>query len=295
MACNPVTQDKVGKVFPNADGTYSSLFSDGDKPLVVKLMSPEYSLTESFDGALDPNIWTDLHSVESGSIDPTDAANNVAISKYWPEGDQTDAGSTGDAWSELQLTLPIDAVQIEMGFREYTPASFTSVNFAKQKSIGFHSGPYGITNNNIAVKSECWSRSLGATPSMYTGSDGDNRGHLMTAGSPLMWVNGEGAWHDIHVLLELAETENGFGRYRIWRDGVILIDSNDPDMEASWDGTPSHECIPYSTRGNFINVCRINGWCDKKEASSSAYEIETHFLIDNFYIHANTVHGTTTE
>lgn len=252
---------------------------------VPYLASPEYEFFELFEGTKDTSRWTKDAWTIFGDIDPTDAGNKVLNLRYFPESEEADGGA-----AEASFYLPIDAVQVEMGFREYIPASYTSANTNNHKTVGFHSGTYGITSSNISVKSECWPVAGGGTPSIYSGYDGVNQGHVFTSGDPLLWVNGQSTWHDVHVILELAPADGQYGRYRLYKNGVLLVDTHSPDTIPNYAGPPN-QLVGFSTRGNFIRECRLAGYVNVDDPAQPLFPSECHFLYDDFYIRANSSFG----
>lgn len=253
---------------------------------VPYLAFPEYEYFEFFEDQKDTSLWTKDTWTVFGDDDPTDASNKVLNLQYYPESFD---GSGGAA--EASFYLPIDAVQVEMGFREYIPTSYTSANTRNHKTVGFHSGPYGITSSNISVKSECWPQAGGGTPSLYSGYDGTNQGHVFPETTKLLWEENQGTWHDVHVLVELAPTPGEYGRYRLWKNGILIIDNYDPTFESNYANIPGNELIGYATRGNFLRECRLAGYINLDDSGLPLFPTECHFLYDNFYIRANGAFG----
>lgn len=250
------------------------------------LPSPDFEFIDDYSGAKDSR-WSNKN-VEFGGQDPTNPENKVAIAKYWPEGRQAPASGQEHAWSESVFILPVNAVQIEMGFRQFVPASYTNANVGNCKLVGFHSGPYGVINSNVNVATEVWPVAGGGEASLYTGSYARNYGQLRPANASPVWLNGEGKWSNIHVLLELAKDSSSFGRYRLWRDDELLVDNATQTMrEEVWDGTPPSEIIKFSERGNFITDCRVHGWFNSRLGQAFEGSTEVHFLFDDFYLRAN--------
>lgn len=254
--------------------------------LVFSLTNPDYELTNDFSEALDPLIYTKANYVTSPF---DDNGEDVMSANYAPEGLQ---GGT-HCNSEVEISLPVNAVQVLVKFREYIPASYTSANVSNQKTVGFWSGAYGIVNANIAVTSECWPISGEDTngyPSIYTGNDGVNYGHYYVPDEDKLplWVAGDGNWHDVWVLLELAEQSGDYGRYRIWRDKELIVDSDNPNYSGYMEGVSARETIHYSTRGNFIDTVRLFGWANSADGTNPAFAGTMHFLYDDLVVQANT-------
>lgn len=276
----PTAQDMRGRLTDLGGGSWGKLIAQGNTPT---LTSPDFTFTSTADGT-QPTEMTPTAYITYGATDPTNGANKVISADYAPEGVQ--AGDNG-CWSEINIEIP-NAVQVILKFKEYIPATYSNANVANHKSVGFASGPYGITASNISVRTECWPATGGATPSMYIGMDGFNYGHWMTTGDPLLWENGDGAWHEIVAVLELAPAQGQFGRYRIYRDGVKLIDSDAGNgMYAPFGEVPSHERVTYATRGNYIDSVRLCGWANVDDALNPAFAGTMHFLYDDIEITAN--------
>ena len=91
-----------------------------DISYIRTLVDPEYSYTDDFEDKRDEEFWYKSANNNFQAIDVTDKSNYVVESMYGsPEALQ----SGGDHWSELSGKLPLKAVQIEFGFREFTLAS----------------------------------------------------------------------------------------------------------------------------------------------------------------------------
>lgn len=253
---------------------------------VPYLASPEYEYFELFEGAKNGALWTKDAWTIFGDTDPTDSGNKVLNLRY------SDSAESEGGAAEASFYLPIDAVQVEMGFREYIPASYTSANTRNHKTVGFHSGSYGITSSNISVKSECWPLAGGASPSLYSGYDGVNQGHVFPGTRVPLWTENQGAWHDVHVLVELATAPGEYGRYRLWKNGTLILDSDDPTFEENYDSIPGNQLIGYSTRGNFLRECRLAGYVNIDDGGQPLFPSEVNFLYDNFYIRANSAFGS---
>ena len=253
-----------------------------------QLSSPDWSFTDDFSGSRNTSIYTKSTFTTYGF---NDNGNTVLSANYAPEG--ITAGYHAD--SEQEITLPINAVQVLLKFREFIPASYTSANCGNQKTVGFWSGAYGTIYANISVTSECWPVNGNGIPSIYTGNDGVNYGHFQipnNAGTPL-WLAGDGNWHKTWALIELAQSPGDFGRYRIWRDGNVIVDSNNTAYDSYMPDVSCRDTLHYSSRGNFIDKVRMFGWCNVKSGSeTAAFAGTVHFLYDDLEIYANATHKT---
>lgn len=251
----------------------------------IQLTAPDWTFSDDFSGVKDTSIYTKSTFTTYGY---NDGGNTVLSANYAPEG----IIEANHADSEVELELPIDAVQVLVKFREYVPTTYTSANCNNHKSVGFWSGEYGMVYANIAVTSECWPEANNGTPSISVGNDGVNYGqHFLPndSGAPL-WIAGDGNWHHTVALLTLAEDAQSYGRYRIWRDGVLIVDSENSDYRGYMPEVPVRETLHYSTRGNFIDTVRLFGWCNVNDDSSPAFAGTMHFLYDDLEIQANTTH-----
>ena len=272
----------------NKDGNRAAI-----PTLVPELTSPDYLLTETFEGTKNATVFNKDASTTWGMTDPTDAGNKVLSANYTVEGWNGVDGSN----TEQELLLPIDAVQLIVKFREYTPASYTTTDAANHKSLAFWSGPYGVSSSYITINSECWPRAGGGTPSVNAGGNGDNWGHCLTSGDPLLWIDADTQWHDVCAVLELADGAGNFGRFRIYRDNILLIDTDSVNMAASEVSPlpPSNEVITFSTVGNYIDTVRLFGWCNNAVVNVTPYASEMHFLYDDLEITANSTFKTIVE
>lgn len=253
---------------------------------VPELTSPDFHLVANLSGAKDTSVFDKDAYTVWGADDPTEVGNKVLEARYSPDGLQGDLSN----FSEQEIALPIDAVQVVVKFREYTPATYSSVDTANHKSVGFWSGAYGKTSANISISSECWPRSGDGYPSMYAGNDGTNFGHFrypFAVETPL-WIEAEGAWHDVTVVIELAKEEGAFGRYRFYRNEELIVDSDDQRMFVDYNANlRARAAMAYATRGNFIDTIRLFGWANKNSGSAQTFVDPMVFLYDDIEVQAN--------
>jgi len=265
------------------------IITAGGLPTIV---APDWTFTDGFESTADHTFWLgDGESVEYGVEDPTEPQNKVMKMIYTP-----DLLPSNDAWSEYDFRLGIDAVQIEMSWKQYIPASYHHIE-KNHKVFALWSGEYGKIKANISVSSEAWGNDTegGALPSVYTGVDGNNYGHNMNSVKTKIWADGEGQWTNMHVFLELAENNNGYGRMDIYRDGQLLTSTHSSTLNKSYSSAPDGiHLIPYSNRGNFIDQGTLLGWANGDEGVNGGFTTETVFLIDDFSIKARASHGDIT-
>lgn len=255
----------------------------------TRLVAPEWTFSDDFEGARDSSVWLGSGVyVDYGVVDPTNSANKVMRMRYVPnsEGD-------GDSWSEYDFKIGVDAVQVVLSWRQYVPTSYDHIE-NNHKVFALWSGTYGKVKANISVSSEAWGSDSqnGALPSVYVGVDGSNYGHNMNSNNTPIWIDGEGKWITFHVFLELAENSTDFGRMEIYRDGNLITGTHSNSLTKAYSTAPTgYELIKYSTRGNYIDQGTVLGWANGD--TNGGFEVETQFLIDDFKIQANTVHGET--
>ncbi|VAW10764.1 hypothetical protein MNBD_BACTEROID03-2555 [hydrothermal vent metagenome] len=210
----------------------------------------------------------------------------------------------GDSWSEYDFNLvsngvPIQAVQVEVSFKMFTPADYAPVE-NNHKFFYLHSGNYGNSVANIVVNSEAWGNGTVALPSINPGIDQVNYGHSWNMDQIPIWETGAGSWSTYQVFLEVATDQNDYGFYEIFKDGVFLTSTYEPTLNNwGWTGVGNpnfngNELIRYATStinngGNFIDKGTLLGWANG--ATDGGFLVDTKFLIDDFRIRANSVHG----
>lgn len=251
----------------------------------TKLSDPDWEFQDNFERKSlleESTFWGNSTSTSYGESCPGDSSDgsNSLVFHYSP-----DEPEPGHSWSEKRFHLPIDAVQVEMSYRLYIPSNYKHAP-ANHKSFVLWSGTYGKANANISVSSENWPTENGASPSVYIGVDGVNFGHSMKKDRPIMFEDNLGSWIDVHVFLELAETEDDFGRLEIFKDGEYITGNMNTQVE-SYAKTPLQEQLRYSKSGNFIDQGYLLGW------ANGGFKTETDFCIDNFSIRANSTHKPT--
>jgi len=220
----------------------------------TQIVSPEFTFTDDFTGIKDTSFWGDGTWVTYGA-DATGSgyAGKVLSMRY-------QAGASGvDSFSEQRFALD-DAVQVEMSYRVFIPANYTHRNDApgNNKIAAFWSGDIGITASNISLYVESQPNSGNTKPDLYLGQDGANYGHTDRVGGADIFLDSDGAWHDVAIYFELSEQEGEYGMMEVWLDDVLILGTHLAGMTVV--SPPIAEQIGYSTRGNFIDQGYIFGW-----------------------------------
>ncbi len=266
------------------------LLSIGSVLAQTQLVEPEWVFFDDFEGSKDNSFWSgEGVYLDYGVADPTRDSNKVMAMRYVPNSE-----GAGDSWSEYDFKIGIDAVQVEMSWRQYVPTDYEHIE-NNHKVFALWSGTYGKVNANISVSSEAWGSSSldGALPSVYVGVDGSNFGHNMNSNQLPIWQDGEGRWVTMHVFLELAPGPGSYGRMEVYRDGKLITGTHSSTLQKAYSDAPTGtELIKYSSRGNYIDQGTLLGWANG--ADDGGFNVETVFLIDNFTIKANSSHGDTT-
>ncbi|MDN3638502.1 hypothetical protein QWY82_06745 [Simiduia curdlanivorans] len=256
--------------------------------LDIGLVDPEWEFSDDFESPTpDASFWQGEGVYLRYSIpDPTSSGNKVMEMKYVPNSE-----GSGDSWSEYDFRLGVNAVQLHMSFDIYIPEDYIHIEH-NHKLFYLWSGVYGTSNANISINSEMWGMPGGASPSIYIGVDGNNYGHSMISGEPLIMKDREGSWSRIDVLLQLAEDSHTKGSVEIYKDGVFITGTHHPQLQKAYTQAPlGKNLIPFSTRGNFIDQGTLLGWANG--ADGGGFLVDTVFLIDNFKIQANSKIGAT--
>ncbi|MCF6314406.1 MAG: InlB B-repeat-containing protein, partial [Verrucomicrobiales bacterium] len=246
------------------------------------LVNPEWEFFDDFEGAVDNSFWSGSGVYMSYGVDRADATSKVLEARYVPNSE-----GAGDSWSEYDFLLGIDAVQVEVSFRMFTPADYVPIEL-NHKFFYLYSGTYGTAAGNVVVSAEATS----GYSFINVGVDGMNYGWSRnpsgTGGPP--YFTGAG-WAEYQIFFELATEEGDFGYYEIYKNGELIISTNS-DLVSSWEhGVPSNRMLAFSERGNFLNKGTLLGWANG--ATGGGFLVDTKFLIDDFRIRANSVHGPT--
>lgn len=264
-------------------GTMLSMFASAQ----TKLINPHWQFIDDFEGALDDSFWLGSGVyLDYGVEDPTDPSNKVMVMRYVPNSE-----GAGDSWSEYDFSIPMQAVQVELSWKQFVPANYEHIE-RNHKVFALWSGTYGKTNANISVSSEAWGSgsASGAVPSVYVGVDGNNYGHNMNSNPIPIWKDNEGRWVNIHIYLELAQNDSDYGRMEVYRDGKLITGTHSSTLTKSYSSAPEgYELIQFSDRGNYIDQGTLLGWANGNEGGG--FETEVRFLIDDFKISTNATHG----
>ncbi|MCF6236334.1 MAG: hypothetical protein L3J70_08210 [Gammaproteobacteria bacterium] len=252
----------------------------------TKLVNPEWEFFDDFEGASDSSFWSNPGTSLNYGVNRPSADSKVLEMKFIPNSE-----GGGDSWSEYDFELGIQAVQVEVSFKMFTPSDYVPVE-NNDKFFYLFSGKYGHSYANIVVNSEGWGSALGAMPSINVGVDQKNFGHFMVSKAERLpvWKTREGKWSNIQIFLELATEEGDYGYYEIFKDGVLLTATYSKNLITPYSSAPdSDKLIKYSQMGNFIDQGTLLGWANG--ASNGGFRVDTNFLIDDFRIRANSKHG----
>lgn len=250
----------------------------------TRIASPEFIFTDDFEGVEDGTFWGSGTRTAYGVTATQDvgyAGGKVMSMDYQA------AVVDADSSSEKRFVFP-DCVQLEMAYKFYTPLNFIHRAPGNNKLFALWSGAYGVTPSNISILSEYNKSTVGQAgshPDLYLGEDGNNYGHssYFDQSGDRIFLEGDGAWHDMHVYVELAGQEGEFGKVEIWLDDKLII-SNEwlLDIQSDAGGIPSSQHIAYSTRGNFLNQGYLFGW------ANSGFSDATTFYVDDFSLKTRT-------
>jgi len=258
------------------------------------LVDPEWEFFDDFEGAVDNTFWAGNGVYVNYGVERPDADSKVLEMVYIPnsEGD-------GDSWSEYDFNLGIDAVQVEVSFKMFTPADYVPIEY-NHKFFYLFSGNYGNSVANIVVNSAAWGNGNVALPSINPGIDQFNYGHAWNNDQIPVFEAGDGEWSTYQIFMEVATGPTDYGFYEIYKDGELLISTYAPNLnDWGWTGNSSpgfngNELIKYATStinngGNFIDQGTLLGWANGDP--NGGFLVDTKFLIDDFRIRANSVHG----
>ena len=279
----------------DADGnTFIGNFSSSN---YIELANPEYSLFEDFEGTVDAQIGGAFTTV----IDDTtgSGAGKVNKARYYPDGVQGGVGSVEGLWSETTVDLPIQAKQVVMQWDEYVPATFDTANLTNCKSVMIYSGTYGVVNSNMTMNCECWPSAGGGAINLNAGQDGINYGHSQNPDNYLMWEDNQGSWQHVTVYFEVADDASSTGRLVVMRNDQVVLDTDNLDwaplgwVTSTYGYTTMQELIRFSTRGNFVDKLKLNGWFNT-DVDDVFGGSEMAFLQNNLTVQASTTKGLVT-
>lgn len=261
----------------------SSAIANAD---VSKIEQPDWYFSDDFENDKNTDFWLgDGVYLEYGANDPTNPGNHVMAMRYVPNSE-----GGGDSWSEHDFRLGINAVQIEMGWKMYIPGNYKHIE-NNHKVFALWSGTYGKANANISISSEAWGQHGGASPSIYVGVDGNNFGHSMLSNLPYIWKDqtSDGEWISITIVIELASQEGDYGKMELFLNDSILTSTSLKNLTKPYKNAPTGtELISFSHKGNYLDQGTILGWAN----GDIGFTEETVFLIDDFYIKANSKFGS---
>lgn len=256
----------------------------------AQLANPDYLFTDDFSGPI-----KDEYTIPSNVTYGLEYGGETVVSaNYAPEGIVPESGHAN---SELALVMPVEAVQVLLKVKQFVPESYSSAHAGGSKTFGFWGGPYGTVLSHISIQSECQSYNNNGVPSIYTGNSHVNYGHYQIpggAGLPLWLEGGSGGWDDITVLLELAKYVGDYGRYRIWKNNTLIVDSDNDEYVSYMPDVSVRETLHYSEYGNYITDVRIFGWNNYKDVGIPAYSGTMHLLYKDLEIQANTTFKSVT-
>ncbi len=194
------------------------------------LVNPEWEFFDDFEGAIDNTFWSGLGGASLNGVKPNygvnrpDATSKVLEMIYVPNSE-----GGGDSWSEYDFFLGIDAVQVEVSFKMFTPADYMPVE-NNHKFFYLHSGNYGNSAANIVVNAAAWGNGSVALPSINPGIDQVNYGHSWNMDQVPIMEAGSGEWSTYQIFLELATDSMDYGFYEIYKDGTLLIATYVPNL-----------------------------------------------------------------
>ncbi|VAW35473.1 hypothetical protein MNBD_GAMMA01-559, partial [hydrothermal vent metagenome] len=263
------------------------------------LVDPEWEFFDDFEGARDNTFWVGNGIGANYGVDRPDATSRVLEMVYIPNSE-----GSGDSWSEYDFNLvsngtSMQAVQVEVSFKMFTPADYVPIE-DNHKFFYLFSGNYGNSVANIVVNSEAWGNGSVALPSINPGIDQINYGHSWNMDQMPVFETGNGEWSTYQIFLELATDATDYGFYEIYKDGILLTATYAPNLnDWGWTGVGNpnfngNELIKYATSvinngGNFIDQGTLLGWANGDP--NGGFLVDTKFLIDDFRIRANSVHG----
>ncbi|MBU2863957.1 hypothetical protein KO489_08910 [Reinekea forsetii] len=252
--------------------------------LVASLVNAEQSIKgnadfiieDNFESLTESSFWTsDAWADRSVNCPGSSEYGKSLVFTYAP-----DRPEEGSSWSEQRFEIPLNAVQIEMEYDLFVPANYVKAP-GNHKNFVFWSGTYGMAAGNLALVSESWPTDGGSTPSLSIGLDGNVYGHTMNNNDDILYVNGLGSWINVHVYIELADSEDDFGVFDISKNGNLINGTSHPNVEENWGAPVISQQVSYSSRGNFLKYGYLLGW------ANGGFSEVTQFCIDNFKFKAN--------
>ena len=114
------------------------------------LVSPEWEFFDDFEGVINNSFWRGNGISMNHGVNRPDASTKILESVYIPNSE-----GNGDSWSEYDFYLGIDAVQVEISFKMFTPSDYVPIEL-NHKFLTLWSRKYGSAFSNAAVNSEAW-------------------------------------------------------------------------------------------------------------------------------------------
>lgn len=244
----------------------------------TKIVEPDWVFEDDFEGGEDGSVWGSSTRISYGVACSSDSNYSSKVLQFNYQGDPD------NSFSEKRFAFPA-STQVEISYRFFVPANYThKAPGGNNKLFALWSGSYGVAASNISILSE-YNRSstgqAGSHPDLYIGEDGNNYGHTsyFDQSGDRIFLENDGAWHNMHIYVELAEQEGAYGKAEIWLDNRLIL-SNEWPLDVQYDakGVPSSQQIAYSTRGNFLDQGYIFGW------ANSGFDEETVFCVDDFVL-----------
>lgn len=236
----------------------------------------DYVFTDNFDSASGSEFWTsDAWASRSEVCQGSSLHGKSLVFTYTPNKPEEGAG-----WSEQRFEIPINARQIEMKYDLFVPHNYVRAP-RNHKNFVFWSGTYGMAAGNMALVSESWPVGGGSSPSLSIGIDGEVYGHTRNNDDDMLYIDGFGGWIEVHVYIELAESEGDYGVFDISKNGSLINGTSHPNVEENWGAPKIDKQISYSSRGNFLKYGYLLGW------ANGGFDEVTEFCIDNFSFKAN--------
>jgi hypothetical protein len=252
----------------------------------TRIVSPEFTLTDNFEGAEDTSFW----GLDNGNVRRGVASQDLGYLGKVMAFDFAGSAPGGDARAEQPFNVT-NCLQIEIAYREYIPANYVHrvESPGNNKVLVLRSDGGGATStSNHAMVIEC-SESVsgvtGSTPDMANGGQGYNSGHCgWFPASPnydnyarIYREGTAGYWQDVAIYYVLPENDQEFGRSQMWIDDVIVLDTElNMDIPAGAGGIPTSEQIIFHPTANRINYGYLKG------AANSGFLVDTTMDMSDF-------------
>ena len=261
----------------------------------TRIVSPEYTFTDDFEGVRDNTFWEGATSATYGAAATQDAgyAGGKVMSFLY----EANGAQFPDSWAEQRMRFPA-CIQLEMSYRIFVPANYVHPAGAggNNKVLAIWGGTYGTSASNVSCVVEGifeGSGVSGSIPDLGIGYDGTNFGHSRfdpSTDTDKIYLTQDGNWHEIGVYFVLPEAPGAYGKYELWLDDTLILSTDwDLAIADAAGGTPTSQQIGYSTRGNFLDQAYLLGW------ANSGFAADTTFYVDDFSLRTrSTSVGSTT-